>query len=90
MSGAARHLRALPRTPEPASDDAIHAACILEQARRAERLKRLIAEHEAEREQLIREYEQLADRYNEARAELARWRSWAADLPTRGRDHAED
>lgn len=86
MNNDARHLRAVPRAPESVRYDTLHADCILEQARRAEYLRRVIAEHQEEREQLIREYDQLAERYNSARAELNRWRNWAAELPARGRD----
>ena len=95
MSATARPLRNLP-SEWPRRDDAACAeACMVEQIRRADYLRRVIAEHVEEREQLIGEYEQLADRYNDARAELAAWRAWMAQwssypalrkVPT----HAED
>jgi hypothetical protein len=31
---------------------------------------------------MMAEYEELADRYNDARAELAVWRAWGAERPT--------
>jgi hypothetical protein len=31
---------------------------------------------------MMAEYEELADRYNDARAELAAWRAWGAARPT--------
>lgn len=70
-------------TAEPTWGE-LHAACILEQARRAADLRRVIAEHTEEKEQLIREYEQLADRFNAIRAELNHWRAWAAAMPKKG------
>jgi len=89
MSAVARRLRAVPRAAELVSEDAPHAACILEQARRAEYLRRVIAEHADEVAEWRRNYEELADLYNTARTELNQWRAWGAQRP-RGRDRAED
>jgi hypothetical protein len=89
MTAPAR-LRALPkRAPVEPTWDELHAACILEQARRAEFLRQSIAEHQEIIAEKDRDYEQLADLYNAQRGELAAWRTWAADMP-RGLNHGKD
>jgi hypothetical protein len=80
--GAARGLRVLPAHAPRRDDAACTAACVEEQARRAEYLRRVIIEHHEERDQLIREYEQLADKFNNARAEVSAWRAWMAQWST--------
>ena len=88
---AGRRLRAVPTAHEELTIESLRAQLVaaqLEQARRAAYLRMVIAEHTEEKEQLVREYEQLADRFNAARAELHQWRSWAAIIPTKGQDRA--
>jgi allophanate hydrolase subunit 1 len=76
--------RSMPASPA-ATYDRLHHECQIEQTRRAWSLAFRIEEHEAEVRDLIHDYEELADRYNDARAELAAWRAWGAACPvTRG------
>jgi len=85
---APQRLRALPTRAAPTWDE-LHAACMLEQARRAEFLRQSITEYEEIVADKDRDYEQLADLYNAQRAELAAWRAWAASIPggrARGKD----
>ena len=87
---APQRLRALPgRAPVAPTWDELHAACMVEQARRAEFLRQTISEYEEIVADKDRDYDQLAQKYNAQRAELAAWRAWAAQMPgglARGKD----
>ena len=87
---APQRLSALPsRAPVAPTWDELHAACMLEQARRAEFLRQSISEYEGIIADKDREYDILADRYNSQRAELAAWRAWAESIPG-GLAHGKD
>ena len=74
-------LRALPSLQSRASYDQLHHECQVEQARRTTRLLALIGENIDYIADLTRDYEELVDRYNETRAELAACKAWFAGHP---------
>jgi len=87
---APQRLRALPsRAPVAPTWDELHAACMVEQARRAEFMRRTIAEYEEIVKDKDRDYDQLAKLYKAQRDELVAWRAWAASIPG-GLAHGND
>jgi len=78
-------IRALPVSPR-ATYDQLHHECQIEQARRAWSLAFLLMEHADQLADLTRDYNELADRYNAIRAELARCHAWFAGHPLHHRE----